>query len=126
MIDGERFRLLLNDERNKVTGLITSLQAEITSASASRRAMNLDEPDPEGASTIFEISQESSLLTLQEDLLDEIDAALTRLDEGTYGTCLECGQPVPEGRLEARPWTAYCIDHATSHRRPSRHTNRIG
>jgi len=38
--------------------------------------VNLDEPDPEGASTIFEISKESSLLAPQQDRLEEIDAAV--------------------------------------------------
>jgi len=86
--------------------------------------VNLDEPDPEGASTIFEISKESSLLALQEDRLEEIDTALARLDDGTYGTCLECGRPIAEGRLEARPWMAYCIDHATAHQPQAKGANR--
>ncbi|MFI6597767.1 TraR/DksA family transcriptional regulator [Nonomuraea sp. NPDC050536] len=35
--------------------------------------------------------------------------ALKRLDEGTYGQCVDCGKPVPEGRLEARPEAARCV-----------------
>jgi DnaK suppressor protein len=37
-------------------------------------------------------------------------AALTRLDEGVYGQCVDCGKPVPEGRLEARPDAARCVN----------------
>lgn len=42
-------------------------------------------------------------------LLD-IDGALTRIDEGTYGRCSNCGTEIAEKRLEAVPWTRYCID----------------
>jgi DnaK suppressor protein len=37
-------------------------------------------------------------------------AALKRLDEGVYGSCVDCGKPVPEGRLEARPEAARCVN----------------
>ena len=118
MIDADRFRSLLEDERAQAAGLVSSLRADIASAEASRRGVRVDEQDPEGAATIFEISKEASLLDLQLDHLEEIDAALVRIQDGTYGSCLECGNPIPEGRLEARPWTGYCIDHATRHRPP--------
>jgi RNA polymerase-binding transcription factor len=39
-----------------------------------------------------------------------IDEALGRLDAGTYGTCVHCGQPVQEKRLEAVPWARHCLD----------------
>jgi len=42
--------------------------------------------------------------------LGEIDAALRRIDEGTYGTCLMCGKPIAELRLRAIPWAQLCID----------------
>jgi DnaK suppressor protein len=46
--------------------------------------------------------------TLQTNL-EEIDAALLRLDEGTYGLCEDCGEPVPEGRLEIIPYARRCV-----------------
>jgi DnaK suppressor protein len=42
--------------------------------------------------------------------LGEIEAALRRIDEGTYGTCLMCGKPIAEQRLRALPWAQLCID----------------
>ena len=39
----------------------------------------------------------------------EIDAALSRVDEGTYGTCELCGNPIPEARLEALPEATLCV-----------------
>jgi RNA polymerase-binding transcription factor DksA len=45
-----------------------------------------------------------------ERLLDEIQAALGRLDDGTYGTCTACGRSIPSERLQAVPWAALCLD----------------
>jgi RNA polymerase-binding transcription factor DksA len=39
----------------------------------------------------------------------EVMAALARVEDGSYGRCVDCGQPVPDGRLEARPTTARCV-----------------
>jgi len=39
----------------------------------------------------------------------EVMAALARVEDGSYGKCVDCGQPVPDGRLDARPTTARCV-----------------
>jgi DnaK suppressor protein len=43
------------------------------------------------------------------DTISEIDAALARLDAGTYGRCTRCGTSIPEERLEVRPFSATCV-----------------
>lgn len=47
------------------------------------------------------------------DLLAQVEAALRRLDEGTYGICQNCGREINPERLEALPYTAYCIECAS-------------
>ncbi|MGI9186661.1 MAG: TraR/DksA family transcriptional regulator [Gaiellales bacterium] len=50
---------------------------------------------------------------MEEDLqssLDEVDEALKRITDGTYGSCVDCGQPIPDKRLEALPASARCIE----------------
>jgi DnaK suppressor protein len=42
-------------------------------------------------------------------LLREVEGALDRLRDGTYGTCMDCGMPVARKRLEALPWARYCV-----------------
>jgi len=42
-------------------------------------------------------------------LLESIDAALDRIENGKYGKCIHCGQPIQEKRLEAVPWARHCI-----------------
>ncbi len=46
----------------------------------------------------------------QNAILDQVDAALERIEEGTYGTCTACGQPIAEARLEAIPYADLCIE----------------
>ncbi len=43
------------------------------------------------------------------ELIAAADRALAKLDEGTYGSCDSCGDPIPEARLEVIPWTAFCV-----------------
>ena len=46
------------------------------------------------------------------ETLTEVDSALSRLDDGTYGICEVCGEPIAEARLDAMPTARRCIDHA--------------
>ena len=62
------------------------------------------------ASQVFEQQRDLALRDRATAQLALVDAALARLDEGTFGTCVRCGKPIPAGRLEALPWAAYCID----------------
>lgn len=113
MPDFERFRVLLEEERKRKAALLPDLRADIASASSARLDSNVDdEHDPEGATIAFELSQAAALLKQSAAGLDQVEAALARLDAGTYGTCAVCGEAIAEGRLEARPWTPYCINHA--------------
>ncbi|MDC5697612.1 TraR/DksA C4-type zinc finger protein [Intrasporangium calvum] len=71
-----------------------------------------DEHDPEGATIAYERSQVAALIDQAEQHLVDIDAALDRLAEGTYGKCVVCGREIPEERLEARPTARTCVEHA--------------
>jgi DnaK suppressor protein len=62
------------------------------------------------ASQVFEQQRDLALRDHAEQQLGLVDAALARLDDGTFGTCLNCGRPIAPGRLEALPWAAHCID----------------
>jgi len=117
MPDFDRFRELLEEERARRLELLPALRADIAAANSARQDSNVDdEHDPEGATIAFELSQASALLKQSSAGLDQIDAALARLAVGTYGFCAVCGQSIAEGRLEARPWTPFCILHASSGR----------
>jgi RNA polymerase-binding protein DksA len=62
------------------------------------------------ASQVFAQQRDLALRDRAEQQLALVDAALERLDGGTFGTCLRCGQPIAPERLEALPWAPRCID----------------
>ncbi len=68
-----------------------------------------DEHDPEGATIAFERAQAQALRAVAQAHLAQIDAALARLADGSYGTCVVCGRPIGAARLEARPAAATCL-----------------
>ncbi|MBT1001544.1 TraR/DksA C4-type zinc finger protein [Paenarthrobacter sp. DKR-5] len=113
MPDVDRFRALLLAVRGETLALIAGQRGAIASVSEARRDSNVDdEHDPEGSTIAFELSQATTLAKGSASRLEEIDAALARIEDGSYGVCAVCGGPIAEGRLEARPWTPYCIEHA--------------
>ncbi len=48
-------------------------------------------------------------LDRESKLLKEVNAAMKRVEEGSYGTCLRCDEEIPEKRMKAVPWAAYCV-----------------
>ena len=52
------------------------------------------------------------LMDSERKLLREIDDALERIEQRTYGICEGTGKPIPKARLEAQPWAKYCIEYA--------------
>lgn len=68
-----------------------------------------DEHDPEGHTIAFERQQVAALLRDARSHLVEIDHAIVRLDEGTYGTCELCGGPIALERLATRPASRTCV-----------------
>ncbi|MDN5855706.1 MAG: TraR/DksA C4-type zinc finger protein [Actinomycetia bacterium] len=112
-MDGSRTQLEAEREnaRRRLADLTQDFDAVVT---GSRDANVDDEHDPEGATIAFERSQLGALIRQTEHHLDEVDAALKRLDAGMYGTCESCGGSIALGRLEARPEARTCIRCAAS------------
>ncbi|QCQ92960.1 TraR/DksA family transcriptional regulator [Rhodococcus sp. SGAir0479] len=69
-----------------------------------------DEHDPEGSTIAFERAQVSALLASARHEIEELDAALGRLETGSYGVCIHCGRAIAGPRLDALPATRTCID----------------
>ena len=64
------------------------------------------------ATHVFEQQRDLALRDRSRTDLSRIEAALRALDDGTYGTCTSCGNPIAPERLEAIPWAPTCIDCA--------------
>jgi DnaK suppressor protein len=94
----------LHDERRRTAQRLAALRGDHRGfVDASRDTNADDEHDPEGATIAFERSQVGALARQARARMAEVDAALARLDAGTYGTCVVCGRPIEPERLEARP-----------------------
>ena len=61
------------------------------------------------ASEMLDREVDESLGENAEVIVREIDDALSRIDAGTYGTCIRCGQPIPDERLAAVPYAVLCV-----------------
>lgn len=95
-------------------GVLERAFADIVSATA---AANVDdEHDPEGATIAFERQHIAALLRQAREHLSQIDTALRRVADGSYGRCAGCGTLIPAERLAARPTAVTCIGCA--HRGP--------
>ncbi len=70
---------------------------------------HLADADEEGLDKEIAIAQNEG------GLLESVDGALQRVEDGTYGVCEECGEPIPSERLDAIPFTPFCVRCAQSH-----------
>ena len=55
--------------------------------------------------------------TVASEELGQVQAALQRVADGTYGKCVDCGRTISDARLEALPWTPYCAEDSEKHQR---------
>jgi len=113
-VDTRRFRTLLLEERERVEVAIHNLHAEtpgdLDDTSGELAASGTDNHPADTATATLDRELDLSLEENSAEVLAAIDAALGRIDDGTYGICAKCGSQIPEERLEARPWSQLCID----------------
>ena len=111
-IDTDRFKEMLVEERRRVQLAIENLHEShpgtITDETGDDAVYDNHLADT--ATETYDRELDYTLEENAEHVLADIDAALKRIDDGTYGTCTNCGKQIPEERLEARPWATLCID----------------
>jgi DnaK suppressor protein len=95
-------KLLLEKERSLLEEL-DRLQDEISDSG--------DVGDPVDAAASDEATGDASEnLSKVTETLEDVRSALQRIEAGTYGRCVVCGRPIEPKRLEAVPWTPYCLE----------------
>ena len=112
-VDVDRFRKLLLEERDRLQGALEYLHEENPGTledETGEPGAGVDQHLADVATETVDREVDYSLEENAEQVLGEIDAALRRIDEGTYGICRVCGREIPPERLEARPWATLCID----------------
>jgi RNA polymerase-binding protein DksA len=114
-IDIDHFRALLLEERERVQRAIAHLRADHPGSlddEVEEVAASADSHLGEAAAATLNREIDYTLGENSEQILSEIEAALKRIDDGTYGTCTACGKQIGIARLEAYPWESLCFDDA--------------
>ena len=124
-MQSDQARDRLDQERSRLEGLREHFLAEgLTSESEEESLSELSSADQHQADTgteVFNRERDLSILEGVEAELADVEHALRRLDEGTFGSCEACGQPIEDARLEAMPATRFCLeDQAVAEREARR------
>lgn len=103
--DLKHYRELLETKRGELVDRVRAARSTETQGPGE------DAPDLGDRALTTTTREMSYRLSAEERvILKRIDGALRRMDEGTYGTCLNCNGTIQTGRLEAVPWARYCIE----------------
>ncbi len=108
-VEAQRAQLLA--ERDAYARSASTLQAEADQLAQDREPgdVQFDEESGEGDSMNVERERDLVLSAQAMASIDEIDRALAKIDQGTYGVCERCDQPIPEERLRALPHASLCV-----------------
>ena len=95
----------LTAERDRLAAQINSLEPGSSNA-------QVDDNFADSGQVAAEQGENQALAAQLRSELEEVERALGKLDEGTYGRCETCGEPIAPARLEAMPAARHCIEHA--------------
>ena len=113
-IDTDEFRTLLEQERDRLTSAVGFLHDEnpgtIEDELGEVGSGGTDNHLGDTATATFDRELDQGLEEGAQQTLAEIDAALKRIEDGTYGLCEICGKPIGDDRLRALPWARLCIE----------------
>jgi len=108
---GESQKQLLLEERETYTQQATALRQEADDLARDREPGDVQFDEESGQGDGMNVERERDLALSAQALaaVEEIDRALEKLEDGTYGVCEKCGQAIPKERLKAIPWAALCV-----------------
>jgi DnaK suppressor protein len=105
-VDTATARKRLEEMRGELDKSITVLQGE---QPVGRVASDSPQDPADAGTTLSEADRTQMVLSAAQVQRSAVLDALLRIEHGTYGTCADCGSPIPEGRLDARPEAARCV-----------------
>ena len=117
-LDVERFRLLLEGERMRLLHAAKAVHHDGSLLEETGDlAIGSGDHLADSASETYMRELDEGLEENAEHILVEIDAALGRIEDGSYGLCADCGGPIGEERLLAVPYATLCIAHKRARER---------
>jgi len=107
----EEFKAMLLAKRNEILGNVISMEDEtLRKENSDLSTMPIHMADL--GTDNFDMENTLHLMESERKLLAEINDALLRIEENSYGICEGSGKPISKKRLEAIPWTRYCVSYA--------------
>ncbi|MEO6205205.1 MAG: TraR/DksA C4-type zinc finger protein [Mycobacteriales bacterium] len=103
----------LQDAREQLAQMLTELDATVASQAAeddADEAGDNEQNSSDAASDLTENDREQAMREAAAQHRTQVVAALGRLDDGTYGTCIDCGKTINEARLQVRPEASRCVE----------------
>jgi DnaK suppressor protein len=122
-MDSDQARRHLEAERDRLTTVRAGFDDEGLDMSETDRVGELSAVDQHPAdlgTETFEREKDISIIERVEAELADVEYALQRIDEGTYGVCEACGKPIDEARLDALPAARLCLDDQATAERQAR------
>ena len=109
-----RLRLRLVEEQVRLESMIEEFdrQREQSRLAETSSEQNSDPDNADGGSLAFEMEMDLSIEQNAKELLEKVERALRRMDQGTYGVCEVSGKPIPLARLEALPYATTTVENA--------------
>jgi DnaK suppressor protein len=107
-----KFRQMLLAKRRELVGDMTGIEAEALGSDRQEVKGDISDHPADAGTDNFEQEFSLGLLESERVLLGEIDEALGRIEEKTYGICVGTGEAIGMARLKARPWSNCCIEYA--------------
>lgn len=106
--DTQRYEEALLTERENLLHQLEEIGA--TPDGSLRKDVEYGDGFADAAATTAERTEVLGLAETLTRMLDEVDGALARIEEGTYGICRNCGNEIPQARLDARPESTLCVE----------------
>jgi len=115
----DELRQRLESERAELAAQLTTIEDQAFAATQSDMSgdVGVDDESADAGTATFEREKELSIEQNVRDLIQKIDRALKRIEDGTYGICEVCGKPIEKARIKALPYVDLCIKDAQARSR---------
>jgi len=107
-LDTKRFETILLDKRHELLRNVNELENDTVRSMTEKIPQAPSHPAEAGTDT-FDLDNNARLMENEREILKDVDRALERLRQGTYGRCEQCNKRIPTARLEAIAWTRFCL-----------------
>lgn len=111
-----KLKRLLIEQKRELIGDVNTNENELIARASLRDSTDelstIDNHPADLATELYDREKDMALKVHSDDLLGQIEAAFDRMNDGTYGVCAKCQTEIPYDRLQAIPYTAFCIEHS--------------